>query len=74
MQYRVQRPVYHMLTSYAEIYSLTAGGQVDCGFVAGLYPSGHQRCPEGLHMYPCAFALFCLSLDLPINQHISSRC
>jgi hypothetical protein len=71
MHRRVQSPVYHMLPSHAEIYSLTAAGQVDCGFVAALYPSGQQRCPEGLHMYPCAFALCYLTFDLRFNHHIS---
>jgi hypothetical protein len=56
-----------MLPSHAEICSFTAGGQIDCGFVDGLYPSRHQRCPEGLHMYTSAFALFYLNLDPRIN-------
>lgn len=56
-----------MLTAFAEIHPFTAGGQVDCGFVAGLYPSDRERCPEGLHIYPCGVALFYLNLDLTLQ-------
>jgi hypothetical protein len=61
---QVHRPVYHMLTSFAEIYSFAAGGQVHCGFVAALYPGSLEACVKCLQMYLCDSVLLCLNLDL----------
>lgn len=68
--HQVHRPVYHMLTSSAEIYTCTAGGQVQGGFFAALLPSCRERCSEGLHMYPCDLVVFYLHFDPSSNQHI----
>jgi hypothetical protein len=57
-----------MLTSFAEIYTFAAGGQVHCGFVAALYPGSLEAC---VNVLLCIYVILLSSVSTficPTNQ------